>query len=103
MASSCARPRTAFPRPKTFGVGPVPAIQLGLTTSGRGAGEEIPMAAPGPATHWPPQLKVAAHAPPHPLWEKSSQQLAARARHKLQGQPRRAADEEDVALSAFDS
>ena len=37
------------------------------------------------------------------LWERYFHRLVGLARTKLQGQPRRAADEEDVALSAFDS
>jgi DNA-directed RNA polymerase specialized sigma24 family protein len=38
-----------------------------------------------------------------PLWERYFHLLVARARRKLAGVPRAAADEEDVALSAFDS
>jgi DNA-directed RNA polymerase specialized sigma24 family protein len=38
-----------------------------------------------------------------PLWERYFRRLVARARRKLAGTPRGAADEEDVALSAFDS
>jgi DNA-directed RNA polymerase specialized sigma24 family protein len=37
------------------------------------------------------------------LWERYFRRLVGLARQKLQGRPRRAADEEDVALSAFDS
>src|SRR5262245_65329915 len=37
------------------------------------------------------------------LWESYFQRLVALARAKLRGVPRRAADEEDVALSAFES
>jgi DNA-directed RNA polymerase specialized sigma24 family protein len=37
------------------------------------------------------------------LWERYFQELVRLARARLQGVPRRAADEEDVALSAFDS
>ncbi len=40
---------------------------------------------------------------PRQLWERYFHRLVALARTKLQGQPRRMADEEDVALSAFDS
>lgn len=38
-----------------------------------------------------------------PLWQEYSRRLIGLARKKLRDQPRRVADEEDVALSAFDS
>src|SRR5262249_21963864 len=38
-----------------------------------------------------------------PLWERYFRQLVSLARARLRGMPRAAADEEDVALSAFDS
>src|SRR5439155_24487404 len=44
-----------------------------------------------------------APAPAKGLWERYSQRRVGLARAKLQGQARRAADEEDVALSAFAS
>jgi DNA-directed RNA polymerase specialized sigma24 family protein len=54
-------------------------------------------------THWIGLLKAGQHAAAQPLWEAYFRRMAELARHKLQGLPRRAADEEDVALSAFDS
>jgi DNA-directed RNA polymerase specialized sigma24 family protein len=48
-------------------------------------------------------LKAGSPAAAQKLWEGYFQKMVMLARHKLQGLPRRAADEEDVALSAFDS
>jgi DNA-directed RNA polymerase specialized sigma24 family protein len=61
------------------------------------------VSSPGSVTHWIKQLKGGKRAAVRPLWESYFQQLVARTRQKLLGMPRRAADEEDVALSAFDS
>jgi DNA-directed RNA polymerase specialized sigma24 family protein len=49
------------------------------------------------------RLKVGDPAAAQQLWEGYFQRLVALARARLQGLPRRAADEEDVALSAFAS
>jgi DNA-directed RNA polymerase specialized sigma24 family protein len=57
----------------------------------------------GSVTHWITLLKAGDREAAQPLWEKYVRRLAARARQRLAGAPRRAADEEDVALSAFDS
>jgi DNA-directed RNA polymerase specialized sigma24 family protein len=54
-------------------------------------------------TYWIDQLKAGDQAAAGPLWEGYFQQLVMRTRQKLAGLPRRAADEEDVALSAFAS
>jgi DNA-directed RNA polymerase specialized sigma24 family protein len=61
------------------------------------------MSSPGSVTLWIGQLKAGAHDAAQPLWQNYFGQLVARARRKLAHLPRRAADEEDVALSAFDS
>jgi DNA-directed RNA polymerase specialized sigma24 family protein len=61
------------------------------------------MSSTGSVTHWINQLRAGDHQAAQPLFERYFQRLAALARSKLQGLPRRAADEEDVALSAFDS
>jgi DNA-directed RNA polymerase specialized sigma24 family protein len=58
---------------------------------------------PESVTYWIDQLKAGDRAAAQPLWEGYFQQLVARTRQKLAGSPRRAADEEDVALSAFAS
>jgi DNA-directed RNA polymerase specialized sigma24 family protein len=58
---------------------------------------------PGSVTDWLGRLADGDPAAAQPLWERYFQRLVARARHKLAGTPRAAADEEDVALSAFDS
>jgi DNA-directed RNA polymerase specialized sigma24 family protein len=54
-------------------------------------------------THWLALLRAGDHAAAQPLWEAYCRRLAALASHHLRGAPRRAADEEDVALSAFAS
>jgi DNA-directed RNA polymerase specialized sigma24 family protein len=61
------------------------------------------MASDGSVTHWIGQLQAGDSTAAQPLWERYFIRLVHLARGKLQGQPRRAADEEDVALSAFDS
>jgi hypothetical protein len=61
------------------------------------------MSSAGSITHWLRQLQAGEPAAAQPLWECYFQRLAALARKRLLGSPRRAADEEDVALSAFDS
>jgi hypothetical protein len=61
------------------------------------------MSSPGSVTCWIQQLKAGERAATQALWESYFQRLVARARRQLAGVPRRAADEEDVALSAFDS
>jgi DNA-directed RNA polymerase specialized sigma24 family protein len=65
--------------------------------------DEVPMTSSGSVTAWIDQLKAGARSAAQPLWENYFGQLVARARQKLAGLPRRAADEEDVVLSAFDS
>src|SRR5262245_60870661 len=61
------------------------------------------MSAAGSVTHWVSLLQGGDHQAAQPLWERYFQQLVHLARARLQGTPRRAADEEDVALSAFAS
>jgi DNA-directed RNA polymerase specialized sigma24 family protein len=57
----------------------------------------------GSVTHWINLLVAGETAAAQPLWERYFRRLVGLARARLQGTPRRAADEEDVALSAFDS
>jgi DNA-directed RNA polymerase specialized sigma24 family protein len=52
---------------------------------------------------WVEQLRAGNRAAAGRLWERYFPRLVGLARAKLQGVPRRVADEEDVALSAFDS
>jgi DNA-directed RNA polymerase specialized sigma24 family protein len=54
-------------------------------------------------TQWLERLQAGDAAAAERLWERYFQRLVALARRKLADFPRRAADEEDVALSAFDS
>jgi DNA-directed RNA polymerase specialized sigma24 family protein len=61
------------------------------------------MSTAGSVTHWIAQLKTGDHSAAQHLWEGYYHRLIERARQKLAGTRRRAADEEDVVLSAFDS
>jgi DNA-directed RNA polymerase specialized sigma24 family protein len=61
------------------------------------------MSGSGSVTLWITQLKAGVDDAARPLWENYFRRLIYRARNKLAAVPRRAADEEDVALSAFDS
>ena len=54
-------------------------------------------------SQWIAGLKTGDQVAAQKLWESYFRRLVGLARAKLQGMPRRAADEEDVALSAFDS
>jgi RNA polymerase sigma factor (sigma-70 family) len=61
------------------------------------------MSSDGSVTRWLGLLRAGDDAAAQALWERYFTRLVGLARKKLQGSPRRAADEEDVALSAFDS
>jgi DNA-directed RNA polymerase specialized sigma24 family protein len=61
------------------------------------------MATDGSVTYWLGQLQAGDPAAAQQLWELYFRRLVGLARQKLRGLPRRAADEEDVALSAFES
>jgi DNA-directed RNA polymerase specialized sigma24 family protein len=61
------------------------------------------MSPSGSVTQWINKLKAGDDAAAQKLWQSYFERLVALARKKLRGTPRRAADEEDVALSAFDS
>jgi DNA-directed RNA polymerase specialized sigma24 family protein len=63
----------------------------------------VPMSAEGSVSNWLDRLKAGDRAATRQLWERYFQRLVGLARARLQGAPRRAADEEDVALSAFHS
>ena len=58
---------------------------------------------PGSVTALIEHLRAGNHEAAQPLWERYYPRLVGLARERLRGTPRRAADEEDVALSAFDS
>ena len=57
----------------------------------------------GSVTHWISLLKHGDRAAAPPLWEAYFHRLVALARSRLRNTPRRGADEEDVAVAAFDS
>ena len=61
------------------------------------------MESPGSISGWIDRLQAGEQAAVQPLWERYFPLLVKLARKKLQHSPRRAADEEDVALSAFES
>jgi hypothetical protein len=61
------------------------------------------MSAGGSITRWLGLFRAGDRAAAQPLWEAYCGRLAALARRTLQDAPRQAADEEDAALSAFDS
>src|SRR5262245_41975419 len=61
------------------------------------------MASNGSVTGWVEQLQAGDPEAARALWERYFPRLVGLARKKLGDTPRRAADEEDVALSAFDS
>jgi DNA-directed RNA polymerase specialized sigma24 family protein len=61
------------------------------------------MAAEGSVTGWLGQLKAGDREAAQKLWERYFRRLVGLARKKLRGAKPRAADEEDVALSAFDT
>jgi DNA-directed RNA polymerase specialized sigma24 family protein len=65
--------------------------------------EEIRVSAAGSVSCWIAQLKAGDRAAAQPLFEKYFQQLVQRARQHIGRHTRRAADEEDAALSALDS
>jgi DNA-directed RNA polymerase specialized sigma24 family protein len=58
---------------------------------------------PGSVSELVERLEAGDHEAAQPLWERYYPQLVALARKHLRGTSRRVADEEDVALSAFDS
>src|SRR5882724_3984739 len=64
---------------------------------------EDAMSSGGSVTHWINMLKGGDADGVQKLWEGYFSRLVGLARKKLREAPRRAADEEDVALSAFDS
>jgi RNA polymerase sigma factor (sigma-70 family) len=61
------------------------------------------MLSDGSVTVWIGALKAGDPAAAQPLWERYFRKLVRLARARLRDAPRRAADEEDVALTAFDS
>src|SRR4051812_13406606 len=60
------------------------------------------MPSAGDVTGWLRQLEAGDREAAQPLWERYFRRLVGLVRARLQGMPSTAADEEDVALSAFD-
>src|SRR5262245_7227965 len=65
--------------------------------------EERPMSEMGAVTRWIQQLRAGDREAAQKVWESYFRRLVGLARMKLRDQPRAARDEEDIALSAFDS
>jgi DNA-directed RNA polymerase specialized sigma24 family protein len=65
--------------------------------------EDLSMSLKGSVSQWIGRLQTGDRAVIGQLWDRYFQRLVHLARAKLQAVPRRAADEEDVALSAFHS
>jgi DNA-directed RNA polymerase specialized sigma24 family protein len=63
----------------------------------------MPVATDDPVTIWLGQLQAGDAAAVRPLFDRYFRRLVGLARKRLKDVPRRANDEEDVALSAFDS
>jgi DNA-directed RNA polymerase specialized sigma24 family protein len=61
------------------------------------------MSSEGSVTHWLGRLRAGDPAAAEQLWQRYFRRLVGLARLRLRNAPRRVADEEDVALSAFDS
>ena len=61
------------------------------------------MSSDGSVTRWVGQLQAGDPEAAHPLWQRYFQHLVELARRKLLGNRPRAAEEEDIALRAFDS
>jgi hypothetical protein len=61
------------------------------------------MTSSGSVTHWIQLLQAGEDSAARPIWERYFCRLVGLARVKLRGAARRVADEEDVALSVFDS
>jgi DNA-directed RNA polymerase specialized sigma24 family protein len=66
-------------------------------------GRAAPVATEGSVTLWIGRLRAGDPDAAGPLWERYFQRLVGLARARLRGAPRRVSDEEDVALSAFES
>jgi DNA-directed RNA polymerase specialized sigma24 family protein len=63
----------------------------------------MPLSSPGSVTFWIGRLKAGDPAAAEKLWKRYFRRLVGLARKNLEGAPRRLADEEDAALSAFAS
>src|SRR5262245_41745629 len=78
-------------------------MEVAMATVSGPYGRMTAMTSDGSVSQWIGLLKEGDRAAAQPLWEAYFQRLVALARAQLRNTPRRAADEEDIALSAFDS
>src|SRR5205823_10863614 len=69
----------------------------------QGPGSTPTMSSAGSVTFWIDRLRAGDARAAEKLWERYFRRLVGLARQKLRHTPRGAADEEDVAVSAFDS
>src|SRR5262249_9043907 len=74
-----------------------------LSRTRKSVGGTSPMGSDGSVTRWLQRLRAGDSTAVQQLWERYFPRLVGLARKKLQDGPRRLADEEDVALSAFHS
>src|SRR5262249_54487501 len=86
----------------TLGGEPCSPVYCSTIALAPGAGERLPMSTPEPLTQWIDRLKAGDRDAARQLWLCCWQRLLEFARKKLP-KVRRVTDEEDVALSAFDS
>src|SRR5262249_12447635 len=98
-------PGGALARPAGTGYNPSAFSRpvSGFPSMRRSSYEGHAMAEPGSVSRWLGDLQEGEHEAAARLWERYAHRLVALARARLSDLPRRAADEEDVALSAFAS
>src|SRR5207244_3139579 len=87
----------------SFVILPRRTYNRGLLSHAKVLGKQVPMSSASSVSRWVVQLQAGDHRAAQKLWERYFLRLVGLARKKLRATPRRAADEEDVALSAFDS
>jgi DNA-directed RNA polymerase specialized sigma24 family protein len=79
------------------------AVVRSLIRPGADGGDTLAAEEQGSITHWTDDLKGGEDSAAERLWGRYFDRLARLARERLRAVPRTVADEEDIALSAFDS
>jgi DNA-directed RNA polymerase specialized sigma24 family protein len=79
------------------------AVVRSLIRPGADGGDTLAAEEQGSITHWTDDLKGGEDSATERLWGRYFDRLARLARERLRAVPRTVADEEDIALSAFDS